>query len=107
MNLLDNANRFAATQIKVSVRTERNSALLEVADDGPGIPIADRERIFERFSRLDSARSRHEGGAGLGLAIAKEIVLAHGGEIGLFEEKRGAHFYVRLPLHPGEVTGSP
>lgn len=107
VNLLDNANRFAATQIKVSVRTERNSALLEVADDGPGIPIADRERIFERFSRLDSARSRHEGGAGLGLAIAKEIVLAHGGEIGLFEEKRGAHFYVRLPLHPGEVTGSP
>ena len=107
VNLLDNANRFAATQIKVSVRTERNSALLEVADDGPGIPIADRERIFERFSRLDSARSRHEGGAGLGLAIAKEIVLAHGGEIGLFEEKKGAHFYVRLPLHPGEVTGSP
>ena len=107
VNILDNANRFAATQIKVSVRTERNSALLEVADDGPGIPIADRERIFERFSRLDSARSRHEGGAGLGLAIAKEIVLAHGGEIGLFEEKRGAHFYVRLPLHPGEVTGSP
>ena len=107
VNLLDNANRFASTQIRVLVRTEKNSALLEVADDGPGIPIADRERIFERFSRLDSARSRHEGGAGLGLAIAKEIVLAHGGEIGLFEEKRGAHFYVRLPLHPGEVTGSP
>lgn len=99
VNLVDNANRFAEKRVTVTVRSEGDSAFVEVTDDGPGIPAADRERIFERFSRLDSARSRHEGGAGLGLAIAKEIVLAHGGEIGLFEEKKGAHFYVRLPLH--------
>ncbi len=99
INLLDNANRFAESRIQVSIRTADDSAFLEVADDGPGIPIADRERIFERFSRLDNSRSRHEGGTGLGLAIVKEIVLAHGGEIGLFEGKSGAHFVIRLPLH--------
>ena len=100
INLLENANRFAESRILVSVRANGDSAFLEVADDGPGIPVADRERIFERFSRLDNSRSRHEGGTGLGLAIAKEIVLAHGGEIGLSEGKNGAHFVVRLPMHP-------
>lgn len=102
VNLLDNANRFAETRIEVSLRLDKDKevVVLEVSDDGPGIPIADRERIFERFSRLDNARSRHEGGTGLGLAIAREIVLAHGGEIGLLEEKKGAHFVIRLPIHP-------
>ena len=107
INLLDNANRFAETRIYVSLRAEDDAAVLEVSDDGPGIPIADRERIFERFSRLDNARSRHEGGTGLGLAIAKEIVLAHGGEIGLFEGKKGAHFVIRLPLHPDVGVKTP
>lgn len=104
INLLDNANRFAENRIQVSVRADDDSAFLKVADDGPGIPNADRERIFERFSRLDNSRSRHDGGTGLGLAIAKEIVLAHGGEIGLLEGKKGAHFVIRLPLHTGAGT---
>lgn len=107
INLLDNATRFAENRIQVSLHSDDDSAVLEVSDDGPGIPIADRERIFERFSRLDNARSRHEGGTGLGLAIAKEIVLAHGGEIGLLEGKKGAHFVIRLPLHPDVGAKTP
>ena len=107
INLLDNATRFAENRIQVSLHTDDDSAVLEVSDDGPGIPIADGERIFERFSRLDNARSRHEGGTGLGLAIAKEIVLAHGGEIGLLEGKKGAHFVIRLPLHPDVGAKTP
>ncbi len=99
INLLENANRFAETKITVSLHAEEDWAYLDVLDDGPGIPAADRERVFERFSRLDNSRSRHEGGTGLGLAITKQIVLSHGGEIGLLEEKQGAHFQIRLPIN--------
>ncbi len=97
-NLLANANRFAESQITILVHSDNDWAYLEVFDDGPGIPMADRERVFERFSRLDNSRSRHAGGTGLGLAITKQIVLSHGGEIGLLEEKQGAHFQIRLPI---------
>ena len=63
--------------------------LLTVTDDGPGVPAADRERVFERFTRLDDARSRDEGGSGLGLAIVRELVRAHGGDVHL-EDATGA-----------------
>jgi signal transduction histidine kinase len=69
-----------------------------VADDGPGIAPADRERIFERFTRLDEARAADRGGHGLGLAIVKEIVVAHGGTIGVEDAPVGARLVVRLPL---------
>lgn len=107
LNLLDNANRFAESRIQVSLRVDADSVFLEVTDDGPGIPLADQARVFERFSRLDNARSRHEGGKGLGLAIAKEIVLAHGGEIGLLNGNEDAHFVIRLPLHPEAGVKTP
>ena len=69
-----------------------------MADDGPGIPEADRERVFERFTRLDDARDRHSGGAGLGLAIVKELVLARGGEIRLVHAALGGlRVEVELP----------
>lgn len=100
INLLENAVRFAESRIRVSVHVNDSVALLEVVDDGPGIHSTNHERIFERFVRLDDARTRHDGGTGLGLAIAKEIVLSHGGEIGLLEESKGAHFIVRLPVSP-------
>ncbi len=103
INLLDNANRFAESMIIVSLTFKDEKVTLEVIDDGPGIPLADQERIFERFSRLDDSRTRHQGGTGLGLAIAKEIVLAHDGEIGLLQEKKGAHFVVKL--NPLEKSG--
>ena len=92
-NLLDNALRHASSSVEVSLATVNGSALLTVADDGPGVAPADRERIFERFTRLDDARTRATGGAGLGLAIAREIVVAHGGTI----EVDGGRFVVTLP----------
>ncbi|MHA4813714.1 sensor histidine kinase [Streptomyces aculeolatus] len=98
-NLLDNAARHAAGRVDVRVRREGAWAVLEVADDGAGVPPADRERIFERFVRLDDARSRDEGGAGLGLAIVRDVVVRHGGTIGVAEAPGGgALFTVRLPL---------
>ena len=68
-----------------------------MADDGAGVPVAEQERIFERFTRLDDSRSRATGGAGLGLAIAKEIVEAHRGRIVVEPNSSGARFVVRLP----------
>jgi len=97
-NLLDNAERHADAAVRLSLRAEAGAAVLRVADDGPGVPAADRERIFERFVRLDDARSRDEGGAGLGLAIARDLVLAHGGSLTVGEAPGGgALFKVRLP----------
>ncbi len=96
-NLLDNAVRHASSRVEVSVGSEGPLAVLAVADDGPGIPAADRERVFERFTRLDDARSREHGGAGLGLAIAREIVRAHGGELTAEDGAPGARLVLRLP----------
>ena len=98
INLLENANRFATSSIQVSLSRCEDKVVLELMDDGPGIPLADAGRIFERFSRLDNSRSRSQGGSGLGLAIAKEIVLAHNGEIELAHDRKGAHFVIKLPL---------
>jgi signal transduction histidine kinase len=96
-NLLDNAVRHATGRVEVSVGLQDGVAVLAVADDGPGIPAADRERVFERFTRLDDARSREHGGAGLGLAIAREIVRAHGGELTAEDAAPGARLVIRLP----------
>jgi len=89
--------RHASGRVDVSVGYEAGLAVLAVADDGPGIPAADRERVFERFTRLDDARSREHGGAGLGLAIAREIVRAHGGELTAEDGAPGARLVLRLP----------
>ncbi|ONI90470.1 hypothetical protein ALI22I_12080 [Saccharothrix sp. ALI-22-I] len=97
-NLLDNAERHASSHVEVTVVVEGGTAVLRVADDGPGIPEADRERVFERFVRLDEGRARDEGGAGLGLAIVREGVLAHGGTVGIEDSDRGTVVAVRLPL---------
>lgn len=97
-NLLDNAQRHARSTVRVSVR----DGVLEVADDGAGVPEAERERIFERFVRLDDARSRDEGGAGLGLAIARDVARRHGGTLSVGEAPEGgALFVLRLPPAPG------
>ncbi len=98
-NLLDNAQRHAARQVRVTVRpASGGTVVLEVDDDGPGVPPADRERIFERFVRLDDARSRDEGGAGLGLALVRDLVRHHGGRVVAGEAPGGgARFTVTLP----------
>ncbi|MFF2821009.1 sensor histidine kinase [Kitasatospora cineracea] len=103
-NLLDNAVRHAADAITVSLRTVDGRAVLTVADDGPGIPAADRERVFERFVRLDEARSRTDGGAGLGLSLVRGIVEGLGGSAEAVEPSAGAgaELVVRLPLDPSD-----
>jgi len=70
---------------------------LTASDDGPGIPSADRDRVFERFARADEARGRDAGGTGLGLAIAREIITAHGGTLRVLDTVGGAAFQLRLP----------
>ncbi|GAB2859623.1 sensor histidine kinase [Nocardioides pacificus] len=97
-NLVDNAVRHARTRLAVSVREQDSGVELVIEDDGPGIPEDQRERVFERFVRLDEARARDAGGSGLGLAIVREIVAAHGGSVGVaVSALGGARFVVRLP----------
>ncbi|QCD58290.1 sensor histidine kinase [Streptomyces hawaiiensis] len=98
-NLLDNAQRHARSAVTVTVRREGDRAVVGVADDGDGVPEDDRERIFERFVRLDAARSRDDGGAGLGLAIARDVAVRHGGTLRAGRGPAGgALFELRLPL---------
>jgi signal transduction histidine kinase len=99
-NLVANAIRHAPTGSRVVLRAHRldGRARLEVVDEGPGIPAAEAERVFERFYRVDSARSGSEGGTGLGLAIARWIVELHGGEIRAeTAEPHGCRMVVELP----------
>ncbi|WP_328659340.1 ATP-binding protein [Streptomyces sp. NBC_00334] len=97
-NLLDNAQRHARSAVEVAVRRDGDAAVVAVADDGEGVPAADRERIFERFVRLDAARSRDDGGAGLGLAIARDVAVRHGGTLTVRDAPAGgALFELRLP----------
>lgn len=99
-NLIDNALKYAPGEVDVSIRAEKEShAIVEVTDDGPGIPAHELEHVFDRFYRVDKARTRAAGGAGLGLAICREIVRAHRGEIAAGNRPSGgAVFTVRLPL---------
>jgi signal transduction histidine kinase len=80
-NLVDNAVRHTRTQVEVAARVDQSWAVISVSDDGPGIAPEDRERVFERFTRLDDARGRNSGGAGLGLAIVRELVIRAGGTV--------------------------
>ncbi len=99
-NLLDNAVRHARDRVVVTLSEEfMGDAELTVEDDGPGIPSGERERIFERFTRLDDSRSTSSGGAGLGLAIARDIAERHGGSLSLDPGGRpGARFVLTLPV---------
>ncbi|MEU4403240.1 PAS domain-containing sensor histidine kinase [Streptosporangium sp. NPDC023963] len=98
-NLLDNARRHAIRRLKVDLRRVGGHAELAVTDDGKGIAAADRERVFQRFVRLDTARSRGRGGTGLGLAIARDIAQAHRGSLHVEDvTEGGACFVLRIPL---------
>lgn len=110
-NLLDNAEHHAVSRVTVELGVSfgtkdgeadlgtgaEGTVVLRVGDDGPGIPPADREHVFERFARLDDARNRDHGGAGLGLAIVRELVVAHGGTVHVVDSEGGACIEVRLP----------
>jgi signal transduction histidine kinase len=95
-NLADNAVRHAASAVLVRVRAEEDRAVLEVRDDGPGIPPEQREAVFGRFTRLDEARARDAGGAGLGLPIARDIALLHDGTL-MYTD---TGFIAKFPLKP-------
>jgi signal transduction histidine kinase len=97
-NLLDNAARHAESRVVVTVRRCGDRAVVEVFNDGEPIAPEDRERIFERFTRLAASRRRDSGGAGLGLAISREIAAAHGGTLTAEDCDVGARFVLRLPL---------
>lgn len=97
-NLVGNAVRHARTGVVVSLRRDTDAVELTVSDDGPGIPPADRERVFDRFTRLDNSRARDDdGGAGLGLAIVRELLRLHNGSIVLGDADPGLRADVRLP----------
>jgi len=99
-NVVDNAARHAAGRLHLASGTDGERAWIEITDDGPGIPEADRSRVFERFVRLDDARAREVGGSGLGLAIVRELVRAAGGQVGIDDAGPlpGAHVRVELPV---------
>lgn len=100
LNLLDNARKFSPSHGVVTVRAEYtpNMVTISVRDQGPGIPAAERERVFERFYQLEQPATRNVGGSGLGLAICKAIVEAHGGHIWVEDAPaRGALFAFTLP----------
>ena len=100
-NLIDNAVKYSNVQCNVTVgaRTDSTYAVIEVEDEGIGIPTRDIDRIFERFYRVDRARSRDTGGTGLGLAIVRHVATNHGGDVSVrSREGEGSVFTLRIPL---------
>jgi signal transduction histidine kinase len=98
-NLLDNAARHATSTVAVTLATTDHDVVLAVDDDGPGIPVEERERVFDRFTRLDDGRARDAGGLGLGLSMVKAIVEQHGGTVAIEDaDAGGARVLVRLPV---------
>ncbi|AVH96417.1 MULTISPECIES: sensor histidine kinase [Streptomyces] len=107
VNLLANARTHTppGTKVTARVRAEGPDAVVEVEDDGPGIPDALLPSVFERFARGDASRSRNAGSTGLGLAIVRAVVLAHGGEVTVASAPGRTVFAVLLPLEPARRTG--
>ncbi|MCW2761530.1 MAG: ATP-binding region, ATPase domain protein [Marmoricola sp.] len=101
-NVTDNAARHARQRVEIHLTADTGTgfALIEVRDDGPGIPGDDLQRIFERFVRLDQSRTRHSGGTGLGLPIAREIARAHHGDLVAMRSGLGGRFLLSLPTRP-------
>ncbi|WP_310059081.1 sensor histidine kinase [Arthrobacter ginsengisoli] len=99
-NLIDNAIRYSPenTRVGVGIRSKDGLVAVSVTDQGEGLSPEDQERVFERFYRVDAARSRHTGGTGLGLSIVKHVVANHGGEVTLWSKPgQGSTFTIRLP----------
>ncbi|MEU8382990.1 ATP-binding protein [Streptosporangium sp. NPDC048865] len=97
-NLVDNAVRHAGSAVTVRLAVDGGEAVLDVRDDGPGIPAEHHEAVFDRFTRLDEARDRDAGGAGLGLAIARDIAVRHGGSLRVAGKDREGWLQARFPV---------
>lgn len=110
-NLIDNAIRYSpeGTRVGVGLRSRDGLVQVSVTDQGAGITPEEQERIFERFYRIDAARSRQTGGTGLGLSIVKHVVSNHGGEVTVWSQAgQGSTFTVRLPeMEPGDDHAAP
>lgn len=107
-NLLDNAARHAVSSVDVTVERTAEAVVVHVDDDGPGVATSDRERVFERFTRLDEARDRDRGGSGLGLAIVRDVAVAHGGHVVCTSAPSGgARFSLTIPARTGETARQP
>jgi signal transduction histidine kinase len=107
-NLLENACRHASSTVDVSLAVVGSTVRLAISDDGPGVPAAARERIFERFVRVDDARSRQLAGTGLGLSIVAAVAARHGGSVRLLDgdgdgDGAGATFVLVLPADSGPI----
>lgn len=109
-NLIANAIQYSPDGTRVGIGALHRDGAIEIAvtDQGVGIPEAERERVFERFFRLDNARSRQTGGTGLGLAIVKHVVQNHGGEVRVWSQQgHGSTFTIRLPQAPEAAAAIP
>jgi len=110
-NIIDNAQRYAQTTITIHTATHPDTITITITDDGPGIPTADHERVFERFVRLDTSRDRSNGTSGLGLAIARDITTAHHGHIHVLNPPHpGTQILIQLPhhhTHPDQAQPTP
>ena len=109
MNLLDNAIKYSGPRepVEIGARLEGDRVALVVRDHGIGIPTRDLERIFERFYRVDRARSRETGGTGLGLAIVRHVAQAHGGDVSVeSREGEGSLFTLHVPISNGSARGA-
>jgi signal transduction histidine kinase len=107
-NVLDNADRHAKSVVTIEIRNGESQAIMTIDDDGPSVPAPDRERIFERFVRLDESRSREQGGSGLGLAIAAAVMAAHDGSIRTTEAPGGGCRFEMVFPHaaPADEAGA-
>jgi two-component system sensor histidine kinase SenX3 len=107
-NLIDNAIRYSPenTRVGIGVRAKAGLISISVTDQGDGLSPEDQERVFERFYRVDAARSRQTGGTGLGLSIVKHVISNHGGEVTLWSQPgQGSTFTIRLPEMEGQDDG--
>jgi len=107
-NLAENAARHARTTVAFTLAEHAGAVVLDIDDDGAGVPTADRARVFERFVRLDDARARDDGGSGLGLAIVAQLVTAHGGDVEILDSPLGgARVEIRLPRSDRDAQRAP
>lgn len=106
-NIVDNAIKYTPEGgfVKVGLALDNKKVIIRVEDNGPGIPVEEKDKIFERFYRLDDSRARDTGGTGLGLAIAREAILLHGGEISVENSTEGGSiFVISLPYTGGKAV---